>query len=89
MGNAAYEGETVTVYDSILWSYINKLNDGCITTRVKTYKNTKDCKLFPNPANQFFIIYGFAEDGNYTLFYYKYTGQLQYEDDTNKSFYKP
>jgi len=83
MGNAAYEGETVTVYDSILWSYINKLNDGCITTGVKTYKNTKDCKLFPNPATNFLSFTGFAEDGIIHYSIINTQGQLQYEDDTN------
>jgi hypothetical protein len=82
MGSAAYEGETVTVYDSILWNYINKLSDGCVSTGIETFKNTKECKIFPNPATNFISFSGFSNTEIIRYSIVNVYGQVLYNDDT-------
>lgn len=82
MGDKAYDGDALTAYDTIVWSYINKLGDACMTTGIEQKKVINDCRLFPNPTNHFISFSGFSSNGltHYTIV--NLYGQTVLEDDT-------
>ncbi len=61
VGGSAYDADAISTYDTLIWSYINKLRDGCMPSGLIATKTTTDLKLFPNPANNFITFRGFSE----------------------------
>ena len=82
MGEAAYDGDAVTTYDTLVWSYINKLSNACTLTSLESRRTISDCKLFPNPTNNFISFSGFSSNGRTHFSIVNLYGQTVLEDDT-------
>ena len=85
MGGAAYEGDAVTAYDTLVWSYINKLNYDCVKTSVIENKSLKlqECTLYPNPANNFISFNNFPSQGETHYTVINTYGQITLDGVTN------
>lgn len=83
VGASAYDADALSPYDTLIWNYINKLNENCITTALPFQKNELlDFKLFPNPANNF-ISFNIFDTNAVTHFTISNVyGQTVLEDDT-------
>jgi CubicO group peptidase (beta-lactamase class C family) len=84
VGESPYINDAFSPYDTLIWSYINKLSTGCITTAIETEqrKNIPDFKLFPNPANNFISFSGFDNEYNIHFTITNLYGQTILENDT-------
>jgi len=84
IGESAYGAAALSPYDTLIWSYINKLSNGCITTAIEKEqrKDIPDFKLFPNPANNFISFSGFDNEYNIHYTITNLYGQTILENDT-------
>jgi hypothetical protein len=84
IGESAYGAAALSPYDTLIWSYINKLSNGCITTAIEKEqrKDIPDFKLFPNPANNFISFSGFDNEYNIHFTITNLYGQTILENDT-------
>jgi hypothetical protein len=82
VGESAYNSLAWSPYDTILWSYISKLSDGCTLTSVIQKKVVNDIKIFPNPANSFVSFNGFSGNGIIHYSIVNLYGQTMVENDT-------
>ena len=82
VGESAYNSLAWSPYDTILWSYISKLSDGCTLTSVIQKKVVNDIKIFPNPANSFISFNGFSGNGIIHYSIVNLYGQTMVENDT-------
>lgn len=82
MGESAYNADALSPYDTLIWNYINKLSDGCTLTSVEQKRSISDCKLFPNPANNFISFSGFSTYGTTHYSIVNLYGQTILENDT-------
>ncbi|MDB5227638.1 MAG: hypothetical protein JWN78_1831 [Bacteroidota bacterium] len=82
VGESAYSADALSPYDTLIWSYINKLNEGCVTTAITERKTETDIKLFPNPATHFISFPGFTEEKNIHYKIISATGEIITEGDT-------
>ena len=84
LGESAYNADALSPYDTLIWSYINKLNSNCVTTSIETeQRKNVELKLFPNPANNFISFFGFNDE---RILHYNITnvyGQIVTENETN------
>lgn len=83
MGASAYDADAISAYDTLIWGYINKLSACSITTAVPEQKRTvSDCKLFPNPTNNFISFSGFSTNSITHFSIVNLYGQTILENDT-------
>lgn len=83
VGESAYNTDALSPYDTLIWSYINKLNSNCIATFIETTQRKNiDLKLFPNPANSFISFTGFNDERNIHYNITNIYGQTIVENDT-------
>lgn len=85
MGESAYGygAAAFSPYDTLIWSYINKLNEDCTLTSIQTKNSVPDFKLFPNPANNFISFSGLPTNGTTKYSILNLYGQLLFEDETH------
>lgn len=83
MGESAYNADALSPYDTLVWSYINKLDQGCTLTFIEQKRIVTDCKLFPNPTNNFISFSGFTTNGMTHYSIVNLYGQIMMEDDTH------
>lgn len=84
LGESAYNADALSPYDTLIWSYINKLSSGCITTSIETeQRKNVELKLFPNPANNFISFSGFNDERNIHYSITNIYGQIVIENETN------
>jgi CubicO group peptidase (beta-lactamase class C family) len=84
VGESPYGDDALSPYDTLIWSYMNKLSSGCVTTSIESIqkKDVADFKLFPNPANNFISFSGFDNEYNIHYSITNLYGQTVVEDDT-------
>ncbi|MBK9328647.1 MAG: serine hydrolase [Sphingobacteriales bacterium] len=82
VGGSAYEADAVSTYDTLIWSYINRLSDGCMASTVIENKIAPDLRLFPNPANNFITFRGMMETSTTHYIITNLYGQTISEGDT-------
>jgi CubicO group peptidase (beta-lactamase class C family) len=82
VGESAYETDALSPYDTLIWSYINKLDDECTASAVFEKRIMSDLKLFPNPATHFISFMGFADEKNIHYSIVNAYGQIVVESDT-------
>ena len=84
IGESAYGAAALSPYDTLIWSYINKLSSGCTATSINNElkKEITDFKLFPNPANNFISFSGFTNERNIHYTISNLYGQTIIEDNT-------
>ena len=85
VGESPYINDALSPYDTLIWSYINKLSSACLTTAIETEqrKDIPDLRLFPNPANNFISFLGFNDERNIHYTITNLYGQVVIENDTN------
>lgn len=82
VGESSFGADASSPFDTTLWSYVNRLSDGCSLTAVEYKKITTDIKLFPNPANNFISFNGFSNNGITHYNIVNLYGQTILESDT-------
>ncbi len=83
VGESAFGEDASSPFDTMLWSYINKLGDGCTLTAIPQKKIISECKLFPNPANNFISFNSFSGNGIIHYSIINLYGQTILENDTH------
>lgn len=77
-GESGDNALAVSAYDTLIWSYINKLNAGCSITSVKEKKAETQVSIFPNPTkNSFYIRTDMTE--NFSVSIFNMQGQILQE----------
>lgn len=82
MGASPFSSQALSAYDTLIWTYVNKLSEGCTATAIPERQTPGDFKLFPNPASHFLSFLGFAEERNIHFRISNTFGQIVEEDDT-------
>ena len=85
-GESGDNALAVSAYDTLIWSYINKLNSGCTLTSVKKNKTENMVSIFPNPTKNSFNIKTDLLD-NFSVSIFNMQGQiLQEQKNINNNF---
>ena len=77
-GESGDNALAVSTYDTLIWSYINKLNSGCNLTSIKEKKTENNSSIFPNPAKNSFYIKTDLLD-NFSVSIFNMQGQILQE----------
>lgn len=83
VGESAFGAAASSPFDTTLWSYINKLGENCLLTAVPQKRVISECKLFPNPANNFISFNGISNSGTIRYSIFNLYGQIIKEDETH------
>lgn len=83
VGESAFGADASSPFDTTLWSYVNRLSEGCSLTPVEYKKTMTEIKLFPNPANNFISFNGFSSNGIIHYNIINLYGQTIQENDTH------
>ncbi|MCB0506784.1 MAG: serine hydrolase [Chitinophagales bacterium] len=69
-------------FDTIVWKYISKLDDACMTTSIHQNIKKIELKLFPNPANNYLFFDGFSSNETIHFRIINSLGRIVKEDET-------
>lgn len=82
-GDSNFGNDASSPFDTMLWNYINRLDNSCLTTAViQQNKSNTVIKLFPNPANNFISFSGFVSNNNIHYAIANMLGEIVKEDVT-------
>ena len=85
-GESGDNALAISAYDTLIWSYINKLNNGCNLTSIKEKKSENNSSIFPNPTKNSFYIKTDLLD-NFSVSIFNLQGQiLQEQKNINNNF---